>query len=136
LERDGIEAVTLIHPDVHIPDTTTVGKGVTIQMGAFVSCNVTIEDYVIIQPHANIGHDDVLKKGSTINGCCNLGGQVTVGEFSFIGLSTCVKQGVSIGKNSIVALGSVVSRDIPDEVVAVGNPARPMKKNEENRVFK
>jgi sugar O-acyltransferase (sialic acid O-acetyltransferase NeuD family) len=135
LERDGIEVATLIHPDVHIPDTTTVGKGVTIQMGTFVSCNVTIEDYVIIQPHANISHDDVLKKGCSICGFCNLGGNVTVGEFSYIGLSTCVKQGVSVGNNSVVYMGAVVSRDIPDDVVAGGCPARPMKNREDYKVF-
>jgi sugar O-acyltransferase (sialic acid O-acetyltransferase NeuD family) len=136
LLRDGVEAATLIHPDVYIPETTTVGKGVTIQTGSFVSCNATIEDYVIIQSHANIGHNDVLKKGCTISGGCNLGGNVTVGEFSFIGLGTCVKQGVSIGDNSIVSMGAAVIRDIPDEVVAAGNPARPLKKNEEHKVFK
>jgi sugar O-acyltransferase (sialic acid O-acetyltransferase NeuD family) len=136
LERDGIEVATLIHPDVYIPDTTTVGKGVTIQMGVFVSCNVTIEDYAIIQPHANIAHDDVLKKGSTVSAFCNLGGNVTIGEYAYLGLSACVKQGLSVGGDSIVGMGAVVCESVPNEVVAFGNPARIEKKNEEHRVFK
>ena len=37
---DGIQLATLIHPDVHIPDTTIVRNGVTIQYGCFISCNV------------------------------------------------------------------------------------------------
>jgi sugar O-acyltransferase (sialic acid O-acetyltransferase NeuD family) len=135
LERDGIEVATLIHPDVHIPNTTTVGKGVVVQMGTFVSCNVTIEDYVIIQPHANIGHDDVLKKGCSICGFCNLGGNVTTGEYAYLGLSACVKQGLSVGVDSIVGMGAVVCESVPDEVVVVGNPARPMKKRENCRLF-
>jgi sugar O-acyltransferase (sialic acid O-acetyltransferase NeuD family) len=135
LERDGIEVATLIHPDVYIPDTTTVGKGVVVQMGAFVSCNVTIEDYVIIQPHANIAHDDVLRKGSTVSAFCNLGGNVTIGEYAYLGLSACVKQGLSVGGNSIVGMGAVVCESVPDEVVVVGNPARPMKKRENCRLF-
>jgi sugar O-acyltransferase (sialic acid O-acetyltransferase NeuD family) len=136
LERDGIETASLIYPDIHIPDTTTVGKGVTIQMGVFVSCNVTIEDYVIIQPHANIAHDDVLKKGSTVSAFCNLGGNVTVGEYAYLGLSACVKQGLSVGGDAIVGMGAVVCESVPDGVVAFGNPARIVKKNEEHRVFK
>jgi sugar O-acyltransferase (sialic acid O-acetyltransferase NeuD family) len=136
LERDGIEVATLIHPDVYIPNTTTVGKGVTIQMGVFVSCNVTIEDYVIIQPHANIAHDDVLKKGSSVSAFCNLGGNVTIGEYAYLGLSACVKQGLSVGGDSIVGMGAVVCESVPDEVVAFGNPARIEKKNDEHRVFK
>jgi sugar O-acyltransferase (sialic acid O-acetyltransferase NeuD family) len=136
LERDGIEVATLIHPDVYIPNTTTVGKGVTIQMGVFVSCNVTIEDYVIIQPHANIAHDDVLKKGSSVSAFCNLGGNVTIGEYAYLGLSACVKQGLSVGGDSIVGMGAVVCESVPNEVVAFGNPARIEKKNDEHRVFK
>lgn len=136
LEKDGVKVTTLIHPDVYIPDTTVVGKGVTIQMGNFISCNVVIEDYVYIQPHTNIGHNDVLKKGCVISGFCNLAGSVTVGEFSYLGISSCLKEGVTIGNNSIIGMGSAVYKDIPDEMIAMGNPARPMKKNEEHHVFK
>ena len=136
LKKDGIEVATLVHPDVYVPDTTVIGKGVTIQMGNFISCNVKIEDYVYIQPHTNIGHNDVLKKGCMVSGFCNLAGGVTVGEFTYLGISSCYKEGVSIGNYTIVGMGSAVYKDIPDEMIAMGNPARPMKKNEERHVFK
>lgn len=136
LENDGVKVATLIHPDVYVPDTTVIGKGVTIQMGNFISCNVFIKDYVYIQPHTNIGHDDVLKRGCMISGFCNLAGGVTVGEYAYLGISSCYKEGVTIGNNSIIGMGAVVYKDIPDEMIAMGNPARPMRKNEERRVFK
>lgn len=135
LEEDDIPIVTLIHPDVHIPDTTFVGKGVTIQYGNFISCNVIIEDYVFIQPHTTIGHDDVLKKGCTISAFCNLAGEVKIGSFTYLGISSCYKEGVSIGDYAIIGMGSVVYKHIADEMIAVGNPARTMVKNEERRVF-
>ncbi len=47
-----------------------------------------------------------------------------------------MRQGISIGNDTIVGMGSVVHRDIPNDVIALGNPARPMKKNEEHRVFR
>lgn len=133
---DGIQLATLIHPDVHIPDTTIVGNGVTIQYGCFVSCNVKIEDGVYIQPQANIGHDDILGNGCVISGFANLAGHVSVGTYSYIGISACVMENVSIGDWSIVGMASAVYKDIPDGVVALGNPARPMKKNDEKHVFK
>jgi acetyltransferase-like isoleucine patch superfamily enzyme len=46
-----------------------------------------------------------------------------------------MKQGTSIGSNSIVGLASVVHRDIKNDVIALGNPARAMKNNESQRVF-
>lgn len=136
LKKDGIKAATLIHPDVYIPDTTEVGKGVTIQMGNFISCNVKIEDYVYIQPHTNVGHDDVLKKGCMVSGFCNLAGGVTIGEFTYLGISSCYKERISVGNYSIVGMGSSVYEDIPDGMIAMGNPARPMKRNEDRHVFK
>jgi len=136
IKKDGIEAATLIHPDVYIPETTEIGNGVIIQIGNFISCNVKIEDYVHIQPHSNIGHNDVLKKGCMVSGFCNLAGGVAIGELTYLGISSCYKEGVSVGNNTIIGMGSAVYKDIPDEVIAMGNPARPMKKNGDRHVFK
>lgn len=136
IKEDGIEAVTLIHPDIHIPETTTVGKGVTIQYGCFISCNVTIENYAYLQPQVNVGHDDLLKEGCILSGMANLAGKVTVGRYAYIGLSTALKEGVSVGSHSIVGMYSAVYKDIEDEMIAMGNPARTMKRNETHHVFK
>lgn len=136
MNKDGIEAATLIHPDVYIPETTKIGKGVTIQYGCFISCNVEIEDYVYIQPQVNVGHDDILKKGCVLSGLSNLAGHVEIGEYTYVGLSAALKEGISVGDFSIIGMYSAVYKDIPDEVVAMGNPARPMRRNEEHRVFK
>lgn len=136
LKSDGIETPSLIHPDVYIPESTIVGQGVVIQFGCFISCDVTIKDYVFLQPQCNIGHDDVLDEGCMIAGFGNIGGIVTVGKWAYIGLSACVKQLVNIGEYSVVGMGSTVHKDIPEGMIAMGNPARPMAKNEEKRVFK
>ena len=50
-------------------------------------------------------------------------------------MGTLVREGLTIGNNSIVGMGSVVFHDIPDGVVAVGNPARVVKKNESGIEF-
>lgn len=136
LKKDDINTPTLIHPDTHIPDTTTVGKGVTIQDGCFISCNVTIEDHVFIQPRSNIGHDDILSEGCMISSFGNLAGNVKIGRFTYLGLGAAVKENVSIGDNSIIGMGSVVLKDIPNEMVALGNPARPAVRNTDGKVFK
>ena len=136
LKKDGLEVVTLIHPEVYIPETTKIGKGVTIQYGCFISCNVEIEDYVYIQPQVNLGHDDMIKEGCVLSGMANLAGHVTIGRYTYVGISAALREGVSVGTYSIIGMYSAVYRDIPSETIAMGNPARPMKKNEERRVFK
>ena len=53
-------------------------------------------------------------------------GRITVGEYSFVGAGSTIMPGVHIGKNCVIAAGSVVTHDIPDEMVWGGVPARPM----------
>ncbi|MBQ5824927.1 MAG: acetyltransferase [Clostridia bacterium] len=136
LKEDGINTPSLIHPDVYIPETTSIGQGVVIQYGCFISCNVTIGNYVFIQPQCNIGHDDKLADGCIVSGFGNIGGTVSIGKFTYLGLSAVIKEGTAIGDNVIVGMGSVVYKDIPDEMTALGNPARPIARNTDRKVFK
>lgn len=56
-----------------------------------------------------------------------LAGNVTVGENSFIGANSVLKQDVKIGSGVTVGAGSVVIKDIPDNEIWVGNPAKKLK---------
>ena len=51
-------------------------------------------------------------------------GKVSIGDRAFVGANTIVMPGVHVGKNSIIGAGSVVTHDVPDNVVFAGNPAR------------
>ena len=135
LKADGIGSPTLIHPDIYIPESTTVGKGVVILMGCYVSCDITIEDHVFLQPHVNIGHDDHLMEGCMIAGSGNIAGLVTIGKYAYIGMSAAVKECVTIGDDSVVGMGSIVYKDVPEGVMALGNPARPIGSTGDKRVF-
>ncbi|MGK6340801.1 sugar O-acetyltransferase [Chryseobacterium sp. DT-3] len=57
---------------------------------------------------------------------------ITVGDNVWLGGNVVVLPGVSIGNNTVIGAGSVVTKDIPDYVVAVGNPCRVIKNVEEN----
>ena len=49
------------------------------------------------------------------------------GELSFIGIGTTIIQGIKIGRNVTIGAGSVVIKDIPDNVITIGNPAKIIK---------
>lgn len=53
---------------------------------------------------------------------------VSIGDGSWIGEKACILSGVSIGKKCIIGAGSIVTKSIPDYCIAVGNPARIIKK--------
>jgi len=58
-------------------------------------------------------------------------GEVKVEDLVKIGAGTVLCPGVKIGRNALVGAGSVVTKDIPEDAVAAGNPARVMKKIDE-----
>ena len=55
-------------------------------------------------------------------------GPVIIEEYAFVGMNSVVLPGVRIGKGAIVGAGSVVTKDIPSYTIAVGLPARPVKR--------
>lgn len=126
---------TLVHPDMHIPVTTTIGQGAVVGYGCFVSCNVTIGENVVLQPMCSVGHDSRIQPHSVMSGFASVAGACTVGEESYIGVSASVRELTEIGSRSIVAMGAVVLRDVESDVVVAGNPARKMLKNDDHRVF-
>jgi acetyltransferase-like isoleucine patch superfamily enzyme len=56
-----------------------------------------------------------------------ISGSVKIGRNAWIAPAVTIIEGVTIGDNSLVGIGSVVIRDIPNDVVAVGNPARVLR---------
>ncbi|MDW3038824.1 MULTISPECIES: DapH/DapD/GlmU-related protein [Bacillus cereus group] len=101
-----------------------LGKNVSIQKDVSFDYGhcwlISIGDNCTLAPRVHIlAHD-----ASTIRhiGYAKIG-RVTIGENTFIGAGTIILPGVTIGENVIIGAGSVVSKDIPDNTVAVGNPA-------------
>lgn len=131
----GFQLATLVHPGVEVPEFAQVQKGAAIYPGAFIGCDVTICENAVLLSNVNVGHDTVIGRHSVIAGFANIAGACAVGDESFIGQSVAMMEKTSVGRGTIVGMGSMVFRDIPDKVIAMGNPARPMKSNEENRVF-
>ncbi|RUS02454.1 NeuD/PglB/VioB family sugar acetyltransferase [Pectobacterium polaris] len=127
---------TLIHPGVHLSSCTTVGKGVVLCQGVFVSCDVMLRDNVFLQPNSSVGHDAQIDEHSILSTYVTLGGNVHIGSRAFIGMSAAVKESTAIGDDTIIGMGAVVLNDIESSVIALGNPARVMRKNEDRKVFR
>jgi sugar O-acyltransferase (sialic acid O-acetyltransferase NeuD family) len=103
------------------------------QGGILVAANTTINPLVkigkgvICNTSCSIDHECVIDDFVHIAPCAVLCGNVTIGENSFIGANSVIKQGVTIGKNVIVGAGSVILKDIPDNCTVIGNPSKIIK---------
>jgi sugar O-acyltransferase (sialic acid O-acetyltransferase NeuD family) len=136
MTKSGYTLQSLIHPAAFVGAETQISDGAIIQFGSFISCNVRIGANVLIQPNSSVGHDSIIGNDAVISSYVGISGSCTIGERAYIGVSVPVKVKISIGADSIVGMGSVVMRDIPENVIALGNPARAMKNNDDGRVFK
>ena len=109
---------------VVIKDNVEVGAFDNISSG--IAGETFIDEYVKLDAHVNIGHDVILHKNVEITSGCVLGGFTEICENAFLGLRSITKNRVVIGKNSFVGMGSVVMRNVDDNVSVLGNPARPL----------
>ena len=124
----GIEMVNAIHPSATIAPSVKIGRGVTIAMGAIISTETRIGNNVIVNTGAIIDHENEIADHVHIGPGCSTAGRVTIKRGTFIGIGSVVKEYLTIGENTIIGAGSIVLEDIPDNVVAVGKPARIIKK--------
>ena len=91
--------------------------------------NVQITEGVKILTH---GYDWSVIKGVT-GEILGSAGKVTIGNNVFIGMDSIILKGVTVGDNVIIGAGSLVNKDIPDNCVAAGNPAKVIMSLEDYR---
>ncbi|HHV30193.1 acetyltransferase [Acetivibrio mesophilus] len=105
-----------------------IGKGVFIGKQAIVNAGAVICDGTIINSGAIVEHDCEIGEFVHIAPGTVLSGGVKIGDHSHIGSNTTVKQGICIGSNCVIGMGSIVTKNIRDNVMAYGNPCKEVKK--------
>jgi len=127
LKEFGLEIITIKHSKALIDTDVTVGPGSVIEMGSAIHTHSTIGENTFIGGEALIGHHNRIGHHVLVGGGAAFGGSVTVGDLTTIGVGASIKPGITIGQNCVIGVGSVVIKDIPDDSVAVGVPAKVIK---------
>jgi acetyltransferase EpsM len=128
LKNRGYEFDRAVHESATIGYNTKIGPGSIICAEATLTCDIIIGSHVILNNNATVNHDCVFENFVTIGPGANIGGKVTIGEGSFIGIGSILSHNIKIGARSFIGAGSVVISDIPDDVLAYGAPAKPIRK--------
>lgn len=119
--------LNIIHPSSIISNYTIFGNGNFIAANVTINTFAKIGDNCILNTGCIIEHECMIGNGTHIAPGAVLAGNVSVGENSFIGANSVVRQGAKIGNGVIVGAGSTVIRDIPDNEIWAGNPAKKLK---------
>jgi acetyltransferase-like isoleucine patch superfamily enzyme len=156
-----IRSHSIIYAGNTIGDNFQTGHGVMIRENNQIGDNVSVGTHSIVEHHVTIGsgvrlHSNVfVPEYSVLEDGCWLGPNVVVTNAKYprspdvketlkgaiikrnakIGANTTLLPGVTIGENALVGAGSVVVDDVPPGAVAVGNPARVVKRIEDLGVY-
>lgn len=114
---------TVIHPDVFVHISNSIGEGCIIYPGVIMTVDIKIGNHVIVSPKCGIGHNSKVDDYVSLLWNVNVSGYDTIGEGSLIGSGVTIIQNKIIGKDSIIGAGAVVIDDFGDKVKAVGIPA-------------
>lgn len=112
-----INAQVLIENDVIIGDNVTVKSGVQIWDGT------RVEDNVFIGPNATFTNDLLPRSKEHPEAFSG----ITVKKGASIGANATILPGVTIGERAMIGAGAVVTKDVPDYTIVVGNPAQVIR---------
>ncbi len=121
--------------DTEIGDNVKIGSLVHIDYNVKIGANSLIEGAVYIPPLSRIGNNVFIGPAAALtNDPFPPSGKmigVTIEDGAIIGSRAVIKAGVTIGKNSVVAMGAVVTKDVPPNTVVIGVPAKEKYSREE-----
>jgi acetyltransferase-like isoleucine patch superfamily enzyme len=109
---DNVKIGSLVHIDYDVK----IGENSMIEGSVYIPPLSRIGKKVFIGPAASLTNDPYPPSGKMIG--------VTIDDGAIIGSRAVIKAGVTVGKNSVVAMGAVVTRNVPDNTVVVGIPAK------------
>lgn len=118
-----------IHPNIDLT-MTRLGIGLYLQEAVIIQADVELADNVSIHMGAVIGHESKIGTSTFIAHAVSISGVCDIGEGCFIGTNASILPRVKIGRWATIGAGSVVTRDVPDFAVVVGNPGKVIKYNE------
>lgn len=108
-----------IHDDVEIGANTCIDRG-TLE-NTVIGKGTKIDNLVHIAHNVTIGTNCVVIAQSLIAGSC------VIEDNAYIAMSVCVRNGIKIGKNSVVGMGAVVTKNVSPNITVFGVPAKPIK---------
>jgi sugar O-acyltransferase (sialic acid O-acetyltransferase NeuD family) len=127
--------VNAIHPSVIIGNTTELGYGIVAMAGCIFNPKAKIGNFTFFATGAQVEHDNTIHDFASISAGSLTGGYVTLGKFSAITLGVTVLDRIKIGENTVVGAGSLVTKSLPDNVLAYGNPCKIIRNRNQGEKF-
>ena len=129
LVKANLRMLTIIHPSAFVSKNTKISDGCYIGPLAIVNTGSSMGPVAIINSGALIEHDNQLGKAVHMAPGVKTAGRVSVGDFSFVGLGSCILPDLKIGYAAMIGAGSTIVKDVESGTTVFGYAARRHSKN-------
>lgn len=136
VQNKGYKLAIIISPKAEVSPSARLLEGVVIKDNSIVSSDAVIGENTWINSNAIIGHDVNIGKNCQISSLSLVAGRTKVGNNVYIGGAACVREDLVIGDRAILSMGAIVLKNVKDNKIVMGNPAREIAENKEYKVFK
>jgi sugar O-acyltransferase (sialic acid O-acetyltransferase NeuD family) len=127
LSSHDADFLSFVHPSAVIGSRVELGVGNIICPGCIFTTDVIIGDHNLFNLYTTVGHDVVIGSFNVFGAHNDITGNVNIGDNNFFGSRVSILPGKTVGSNNKVSAGSVLFRNIKDNMMVMGNPANSFK---------
>lgn len=124
----GYRMINIIHPAAIISESSRLGEGNLVMPNCVINAEAQIGNNTIINTGAIVEHEAIIENDVHLAPGSIVAGMSIVGSGSFIGAGSVILQNLHIGTNVTIGAGSTVIHDMPNNVIAIGSPAREIRR--------
>ena len=124
------QIVSLIHPSAQVSKNCFVDIGSVVMPLCIVNSSSKIGKGVILNSNTVVEHDNFIMDFSSLAPSVTTGGNVFVGERSSISIGSTIKHNVKVGSDSVIGACSYLNKDVGDNCIFYGNPAKFVRNKE------
>ena len=118
---------TLIHPSVRLSNTVRIGKGSIICAGSILTADINLGKHNILNLNVTVGHECEFADYVTLAPMVAVSGNVKLESLVEVGTGAVIRQGLTLNYGSMLGMGAILTKNIPERMIYAGNPAKKLK---------
>ncbi|PLT24714.1 acetyltransferase [Pseudoalteromonas sp. MelDa3] len=118
---------TLIHPSVRLSNTVNVEEGSIICAGSILTADIKLGKHNILNLNVTVGHECEFADYVTVAPMVAVSGNVILHHLVEVGTGAVIRQGLELAEGSMLGMGGILTKNIPERMIFAGNPAKKLK---------